>query len=186
MEILLLKNITNIYHRTIKIVLMATISLALLQVSNASAQSKKEKSNYQLQAELVYNFMDHVTWLEQNIEVKNLCVMDDNPVIPYLNFLTKNNKNIAVIRKYENDYLEDCNVLFINEFYQGYTNRLLFKVRTKSILTFSNAKDFAKNGGIVQFTLRNSRVEFTLNIKEMRSSQLRISNNIISISDVID
>jgi hypothetical protein len=186
MKFLLSKHITNILPQASRVFLAAIIAIALIS-SNSYAQEKDQKSSHQLQAELIYNFVDHTTWLENSPKSKTLCVMNDNPVIPYINFLVeKKSKNIVVIRKYENDYLDDCNILFVNEFYQGYLRRLLNRVKNKPILTFGNLKNFAKNGGIVQFTLRNDRVEFLFNKKEMKSSKLKINKNIISISPSID
>lgn len=186
MGILLSKYIANIFYKTIKVILVVGLFIAIFNVNKVFAESKKEKSSEQLKAELVYNFIDHTVWLGQELAVKNLCVMEDNPIIPYLNILARNNRNIVVIRKYENDYLKDCQILFIDDSYQGYIKRLLYRVRTNPILTFSNIKDFAQSGGIVQFTLSNNRVKFIINTKEMESSQLKISDGIISISDIID
>jgi len=190
MKFLLSKHITNILPQATKGIWVATVILALISSNSFAknhAHTKDQKSTHQLQAELIYNFVDHIAWLEDSPKIKNLCVMNDNPVIPYINFLIDDHsKNIVVIRKYENDYLDDCNILFINEFYQGYSKRLLTRVKGKAILTFGNLKDFAKNGGIVQFTLRNDRVEFLFNIKEMKSSGLKINKNIVSVSPKID
>jgi hypothetical protein len=184
MKEILLKHITNILSKVPRVVLAITIALVLTKNSFA-----KEKSYYELQAELVYNFTEYVTWFSHEAKSpKSLCIIGDNPVIPYLKELleNKNEENIIIVRKHENDYLEDCNILFINDNYDGYLRRILLRVKNKPILTFGNMKDFAENGGIVQFTLRNNRVEFKINIKEMRSSRLRISDSILSVSDTIN
>jgi hypothetical protein len=114
--------------------------------------------------------------------------MEDNPVIPYLQILleSKNEKHIVAIRKHENDYLEDCHILFVNDNYDGYLSRLLARVKGKPILTLGNVKNFSESGGIVQFRLRNNRVEFIVNTKEMRSSQVKISDFILSVSETVN
>jgi len=183
MKFLLSKHITNIFFQATKVILVVAIFAAIIFGNNAFARPKDEKSIHQLQAELLYNFLDHVLNMPES---KNLCLMNDNPVIPYLKILVQNKKNISITRKYENDYLDDCNILFVNEFYQGYSKRLLMRVVGKPILTFGNIHNFAQNGGIVQFTLRNNRVEFLFNIKEMKSSGFQINKNIVSISSTID
>lgn len=186
---ILLKNITNIFSQIAKIILAMTVVLAM---SNSSfANNVKEKSYYELQAEVLYNFISHVNWPSSNsekLDTKNLCVMEDNPVIPYLNILLRNDveNNIILTRKHENDYLEDCSILFVNDNYDGYLRRLLSRVKGKPILTFSNVRNFAESGGIVQFTLRNNRVEFTINVEEMKSSQIKISDSILSVSNTIN
>jgi len=182
----LLKYITNIFSQIAKVVFAITIAIAVSKNSYA-----KEKSYYELQSELVYNFIDHVNWSQvvaETTKSRNLCIMEDNPVIPYLNILleSKNDKRLILIRKHENDYLEDCHVLFINEDYDGYLSRLLKRVRGKPVLTFGNVRSFAESGGIVQFRLRNNRVELTINVKEMKSSQIKISELILSASQTIN
>jgi hypothetical protein len=182
----LLGNITNIFSQITKVIFVITVVLAPINSSFA-----KEKSDYELQSEIIFNFINYVSWSEVSseiIKVKNLCIMEDNPVIPYLNILleNKNEKRIVVMRKHENDYLEDCHILFINDNYDGYLSRLLARVKGKPILTFGNVKNFAESGGIVQFRLRSNRVEFIVNTKEMRSSQVRISDFILSVSETIN
>jgi hypothetical protein len=73
----------------------------------------------------------------------------------------------------------------VNDNYDGYLKRLLSRVRGKPILTLGNIKNFAESGGIVQFTLMNNRVKFVINLEEMKSSQLKISDSILSISDTV-
>ena len=182
----LLNKITNISFKVAKMILATTVILALN--SNTFVYAKgKEKSYYELQAELLYNFADYVKWPDYFSKTKNLCVVEDNPVLPYLyNILREKNKNIILVRKHENDYLEDCTILFVNNYYDGYVERLLHRVKGKPILTFSNIKNFAHSGGIVQFTLRNNRVEFIINVEEMKNSQIKIDNSILSIADTIN
>lgn len=184
-----LKNIMNFFCKT----LLITIGILIINIDCVRSEALETKSVFELQAQLLYNFIDHVTWPyhQSGLENKNLnlCIINDNPVATYLNSIVKNNskkKSITIIRKYENDYMEDCHVIFINEYYEGYFNRILLRSKDKPILTFSNIDKFAKGGGIVQFTLRNNRVEFILNLKAMRSSGLKISNSIISIADIIE
>ncbi len=189
MRNLFVKNSANIFSKVAKAIFVAAI---VLDIGNPSfADEIKEKSDYELQAEVVYNFLQYASWGGREADKsrsKNLCVMGDNPIIPYLGILLKNHdrKNIVVINKYENDYLEDCDILFVNDNYNGYLKRLLSRVKGKPVLTFGNIKNFATSGGIVQFTLRNNRVEFTINIREMKASRIKISDSILSISDTIN
>ncbi len=183
-----LLKITNSLSSAIKVILMVTVALASFSVTSFAAT--KEKSYNQLQAELLLNFIAHVSWPtnESPAPQKSICIMEDNPVIPYFHSLLRDhpNNNIIIVRKHENDYLEDCEVLFVNENYEGYIDRLLSKVSGKPILTFSNIKNFARKGGIAQFTLRNNRVEFILNTRQLKTSRLQISDEILSISDTIN
>lgn len=184
-----LLKITNSFSSAIKVILMVTIALAPFSVNSFAAP--QEKSYNQLQAELLLNFIEHVSWPEtpdNSAAPKSICIMEDNPVIPYFYSLLRDDpkKNIIIVRKHENDYVEDCAVLFVNEYYEGYLDRLLAKVSGKPILTFSNIKNFARKGGIAQFTLRNNRVEFILNVRQLKTSRLQISDEILSISDTIN
>jgi hypothetical protein len=72
--------------------------------------------------------------------------------------------------------------LYVGDNYEGYLNRLISRVKNKPILSISGQKNFAENNGIVQFLLRNNRVEFIINDKQMKISTLKISNLILQNS----
>jgi hypothetical protein len=76
-----LLKITNISSQIAKVIFAVTVALA--PINNSFA---KEKSYYELQSEIVYNFIEYVSWGQASSEiskVRNLCIMEDNPVIPY-------------------------------------------------------------------------------------------------------
>jgi hypothetical protein len=75
--------------------------------------------------------------------------------------------------------------LYVGDNYEGYLNRLISRVKNKPILSISGQKNFAENNGIVQFLLRNNRVEFIINDKQMKISTLKISNLILQNSEII-
>jgi len=165
----------------------ALISVAVYLSKPAIAEEvlKKEAAYYELQANLVYNFINHLSW-EKPFDPKNICIIGDNPVMPYAKSLVDSNPHISLVRKYEDDFIDDCSILFVNKYFTGRVKKLLLKAGSKPILTISDIEYFAQNGGIVQFTLRRNRVELAINKKSLRRSRIEISNAILASSEIIE
>lgn len=153
--------------------------------AKAETLPDKEAAYYELQANLIANFIKHLDW-EKPFDPKVVCVIGDNPVMPYLNSLTKNNSHIVAKRKYEDDFIDDCSLLFVNKYFKGHFKKLLLKAENKPILTISDIENFAKYGGIVQFSMRQKRVEMVVNKKSLRRSRIQISNAILASAELVD
>lgn len=143
-----------------------------------------QKSYHQLQAEILVNFIKYVEWNDRNISKRRICIIEDDPIFTYLVNIIKNEKNLEYIVKYENDYLDECHIVYVGDNYEGYLNRLLSRLKHKPILSISGQKNFVEFGGIVQFLLRNNRVEFIINDRQMKLSTLKIHSSIIEHSDI--
>lgn len=188
MESFLLHNIKDTFSKVAIILFTITALFTMILTCDAIAFTKdaEEKSVYELQAELVYNFSKHVRWIGTNKNIKRLCIVEDNPVIQYIKRIIKNDDSIIIERRYENHYLDDCNILFINNLYQGHLKKILSRVNNNSVLTISNKKGFVVNGGMVQFAIRGSRVNFLINKRVLDNSNIEINRNIIAISDIFE
>lgn len=167
------------------LVLTSLLGFGAKSAFAAEVMPAKEAAYYELQASLIYNFINHLNW-EKPTDPKIVCVIGDNPIMPYLQSLTESNPHIAVSRKYENDFIDDCSILFVNRYFKGHFKKLLLKAGSKPVLTISDIEYFAQNGGIVQFTLRQNRVELTINKKSLRRSRIEISNAILASSELIE
>ncbi|MFZ9470695.1 MAG: YfiR family protein [Rickettsiales bacterium] len=178
------KHIKNIFLKITnsKLVITAFIIICLCQNALPSVLPK-QKSYYELSAEILVNFIKLVEWSTN--EEKKICIIENDPIMSYLKNMIKDKKNLILIQKYENDFLDECSVLYVGDNYEGYLNRLISRVKNKPILSISGQKNFAENNGIVQFLLRNNRVEFIINKKQMKLSTLKIDNLILQNSEII-
>jgi hypothetical protein len=156
-------------------------------VSSVSAEepNKKEAAYYELQASLIHNFINHLSW-EKPTDPKIICIIGDNPILPYVQSIAETDQHISVKRKYEDDFIDDCSILFVNKYFKGHFKKLLLKAGSKPILTISDIEYFAQSGGIVQFSLRQNRVELSINKKSLRRSRIQISNAILASSEIIE
>ncbi len=183
------KNYRKIFYSIATLIFVITAMLAYMNY--ASAKELLQKSSPEFQARLLYNFIDHIILptdpTSETPKIK-LCIMNDNPVTTKLTFLLNKEpkKNITILPKYENDYLEDCNFLFVNEYYDGYVDKLLLRIKNRSILTLGSISNFCKKGGMVQFILKNNNVEFIINSRELEKSGYSIDNDILAISEIIN
>jgi len=179
-----LKYIKKILKRITSSRIVITAFIIIFWCEDIFATNKaNQKSYFEIEAEILVNFINLVEWPIN--EDRKICVIQDDPIIPYLKNIIKNKKNLILLLKYENDFLDECSVLYVGDNYEGYLNRLISRVKNKPILSISGQKNFAENSGIVQFLLRNNRVEFIINDKQMKISTLKISNLILQNSEII-
>jgi YfiR/HmsC-like len=182
-----LEMMAKIKFRIRQKILLAIIVLFPVFVASAAnaEESKKEASYYELQANLIYNFINHLSW-ERPADPKIICIIGDNPIMPYVQSVTEADPHISVKRKYEDDFIDDCSILFVNRYFKGHFKKLLLKAGNKPILTISDIEYFAQNGGIVQFALRQNRVELAINKKSLRRARIQISSAILASSEIIN
>jgi len=177
-----IKYIINKLFLKPKMVVLLVIFNYFTLTSNIWAS--EQKSYHQLQAEILVNFVKYIEWKDRSIPKRKICIIEDDPIITYLINIIRNDKNLEYLIKYENDYLDECHIVYVGDNYEGYLNRLVSRLKHKSILSISGQKNFVESGGIVQFLLRNNRVEFIINDRQMKLSTLKIHNSILEHSEI--
>jgi YfiR/HmsC-like len=92
----------------------------------------------------------------------------------------------VVVRKYDyGDDLSRCQVLFVSASEQARVHQILASVLGASVLTVSDAQRFAEAGGVVQITVEEDRVRFSVNREAAARAGLQISAKLLTLSHVI-
>lgn len=76
-------------------------------------------------------------------------------------------------------------VVFVSRTEQERWPYLQKQVAGKPILTVGDAEGFAREAGIVQFTLEQGKVRLTVNLAAMRAAGLQISSGVLQLATVI-
>ncbi|MCF6183632.1 MAG: YfiR family protein [Bacteroidales bacterium] len=82
--------------------------------------------------------------------------------------------------------LQTCQVVFISKSTKKTLALYLAQTATKPIFTISDIHGFAKSGGIVEITRRNSRLGFIFNMKSIQQSGLNIAAPLLRMSQRIE
>jgi len=78
-----------------------------------------------------------------------------------------------------------CQILFISRSEASRTGEILDKASALPILTVGENEAFARNGGIINFVLKNGNVRLSINLNAAKKAGLTISSRLLAVADVV-
>jgi hypothetical protein len=94
-------------------------------------------------------------------------------------------RTISVRRYNFGDDLRRCHVLFVSTSEQARVRQILASLPGASVLTVSDADQFADAGGVIQFVVQENRVRFVVNRDAAAQARLQISAKLLTLARVI-
>ena len=151
-------------------------------------------SEYQVKAKYLYNLARFVDWPEQSFADSNssyiIGILGEDPFGIDLEKTVEGKKakgrNFVVKRfpKYED--LQFCHILYINLTDKDKLNKVIKKIKNENILTVGDTKNFAQNGGIINFITKEKKIRFQINLSAAEQSGIQISSLILRQADLIE
>lgn len=168
--------------------LVIAVLVGLLPARPAPAQNSRRE--YAIKAGLVYNFLKFVDWPAQALSGNTLVmgVYGSNPFGPSLSSLngkTVKGRTIAVRVVNSPAEAEDCHVLFIPAEQAGRRSQILEAVRGSSVLTIGESRGFAREGGMINFVVKDDRVGFEVNLEAAERARLSISSQMLKYATIV-
>ena len=165
----------------------AAFAVTLAAASNLPAQAPKT-TEYQVKAAYLANFSKFVEWPAKvaKSESFNICVLGHDPFGVDLDAAvagaTIDRVPIAAKRISRPQDALDCRVLFISSSEDSQWKEILAALKTLSVLTVSDMREFARRGGIVQFVLDGNRVRFEVNLAATGPPGLKLSSELLKLA----
>jgi hypothetical protein len=157
--------------------------------SQVEAQASGE---YQVKAAFLYNFLKFVDWPAQSF------ANDSSPFIigvvgndrfnsaidQAISGKTANGRPIVIKRFASSKTLTYCHILFISP---SETDRFkqILATAGPGVLTVSESERFTQMGGIINFTIVDSKIRFEINQSAAERAGLRISAKLLSLARVV-
>lgn len=168
-----------------------TAALALTAVSLPAAGDGIPVAEYQLKAVFLYNFSKFVEWPPQAFANSGdpfaICVLGDNPFGSALEDEVRGktvaDRPIAIRLISTGQQARACQILFISASERKRLRGLLDALRGCCVLTVGDTEDFAANGGIVRFKMKDARVRIEIDADAAARNNLRISSRLLSLAD---
>lgn len=148
-------------------------------------------TEYQLKAAFIYNFVKFVDWPSSAftnadspyvIGVLGDNVFGDNfkPIIAGKKI---NGRGLIFVTCNSAADAANCQVLFISRSERFHFKEILAELHGNSILTISEADNFIKAGGIIDFkTMPDSTIRFQINQSAAREAGLQISSDLLNLA----
>lgn len=169
------------------------IALCLLVSSTpaAYADSDRNLSEYHVRAAFIYNFLKFVTWPDTHSpkDKANVCIIGDAEFAHFLPSL-QSTVGINVISPIPTEDMARCHVLFIGREEETNAASIVAHVGHHAILSISEAKNFANNGGIIEIVkvdksvglFSQDKINLRINLKTAESSGLNIDARLLQIA----
>ncbi|QWR76707.1 YfiR family protein [Candidatus Magnetomonas plexicatena] len=177
--------------RTLKYYLYVVVLLSLLlQLLNPYTVFSAPKNEHEMKASCILNFTIFVEWPNKlSVDSKNpppltICIFGNSPIIQALNLQKEiTSKNVNIININNTDKITDCHILFIGAANAADIPTLLIKLVNKPVLTISDHETFNKDGGIIQFVIKDNMVRFKINNEAAKKAGLTISSQLLELTE---
>ena len=173
----------SVVSAAFRLYLLGCMSLLL---SDAAAQSPR--SEYEVKAAFLLNFMRFVNWPagifpEAGTPVK-LCILGEDPFGPAieaaLESQTVNGRSIAVERLAAARGANACHVVFLDRTLPN-QEQILRRIGA-SVLTVGETDQFLDDGGMIHFVIEGQRVRFDINARAANAAGLRLSSQLLGVA----
>ena len=148
---------------------------------------------YQVKALFLLNFSKYVDWPPQAFAGSNTPITIGIYGESKLGEALKNvvaGKSVGgraiVIRQLEStEDSSPCHILFISDAAAAHMRGILDKASALPILTVGEDAVFARNGGIINFVLKNGNVRLEIDLMAAQKAGLTISSKLLAVADVV-
>lgn len=157
-------------------------------VGSASAGYAQGPGEYEVKAAFLFNFAKFIEWPAPPPNAIELCVVGDDPFGSKLEDTvsgkTINGQPIVVRRLKAGDNPRNCQIAFIGASDRE-TRSILDLLRGASTLTVGESPNFAKQGGMINFVLKDNRVQFEINVDAAEQAHLKISSKLLILARIV-
>ena len=175
----------------------AFLVLAAL-VAPAAAQPDAEASlppsvEYQIKADFVYTVAKFVEWPDKafaspssplTFGILGSDVVAD-AIAQALRGKKVHERPIRTVRITDPARALECQIVYVSESDPAKVKALLGEVARASILTVGEAADFANRGGILEIRMRDTLVQFEVNMASAERAGISISSKILRLGEVV-
>lgn len=173
-----------------KVILSAYLSLFLIFFPLVSQASNEEQT---LKAAIIYKLPKFVQWPENTFHNSSqsfhICLIGDDSLKSPLNKLKQrkiNNRSVSIFHiKYTEIESSTCHLIYINKTETSHLKSVIDSMKNKPILTISDMKFFAANGGNIEIYRKNKRFAFRINHQAAKDSNLILASPLLQMSKVI-
>ena len=144
----------------------------------------------QVKAAILYKITRFIQWPRTaRTGTLTICMLGKDPLNDYVSSL-KGRKNMSqtidvnILATFDSK-TSACNLLFVNESAQTQLEHVLNSLGSTPVLTVSDIKDFAEQGGMVELVRESNRVSFTLNLPAAKAGGFVVSSQLMKIARVI-
>lgn len=172
----------------------AIVLLLLLCLPTSVAGQLAPENPSKVKAAFLRNFTHYVTWptgvFSDGRAPWRICILGDDPFGEILDKTlrgrTEQGRPFEILRTEDLSELSRCQIVFVAYKDAAKRRAVLEELGRLPVLTVSDAPDFLREGGIIQFQV-GDRVEMHINLDQSRSASLTIQTKMLEVArDVVE
>jgi hypothetical protein len=173
--------------------LFCRIAVWLLLTSGASAQSGGQPSEFQVKAAFLYNFAKFVEWPSETFPNASgpiiLGLLGGDRFEPVLaetiEGKSANGRPLVIRRLNLEQDLKSCHILFVSGSEQKRVALIAETLRGARVLTVGESSGFARQGGMINFTLEENKIHFEANPDAAMQGGLKFSSKLLALAKIV-
>lgn len=152
-----------------------------------------ESPEYHVKAVFLYNIAQFVEWPKDSVSEETspiiIGVLGKDPFGPYIDETVNgeevNGHPLIVERYAAASEIKNCDILFIHSALSPKLAGILKNLKGKSILTISDAPNFAKQGGMVRFFTQENKIRIQINLEAVKEENITISSKLLRLAEIV-
>lgn len=165
--------------------LLLSIGVCLYSNSHANEDISVNNREYQLKTAYLLHFAELTEWPE--LKPVTICLEGSSALRTYLPILegmkVNNNAVHVIVGEYRPN--NDCRILFLSEL-TALTKPIREQAKIRHILLVSDAENFAVNGGMIQFSLRDNKLKLVVNLSSVKDAGLKLSSKLLRMAEILE
>jgi len=183
---------TLVNRRVLGLIAVIAVSAVLGWPVDCYGKSQRA-AEYQIKAAYIYNFAKFVNWPSKVFaDASSPIVIGVLGEDPFGNTLeqtvkdkTVNGRKLQARRFDKINEVERCHILFVSSSEKMRLSRVLEQVRGSNVLTIGELGGFARQGGVIGFTMEGNKVGFEINIGAAKKAGLDVSSQLLKLAKVV-
>lgn len=167
--------------------------LAFFAAVSIRAQNPLPPAEYQVKAVFLFNFTQFVQWPSKSFSEDQapliIGVLGEDPFGAYLDKLVVGEKieghPIELRRFHRTDDFTSCHILYISRSESGQLDKIIGRLKGRSVLTVSDAENFSRAGGMIRFVTENGKIRLRVNLTEAKKAELTISSKLLRPATIV-
>ncbi|PIR37481.1 MAG: hypothetical protein COV35_10345 [Alphaproteobacteria bacterium CG11_big_fil_rev_8_21_14_0_20_39_49] len=153
-----------------------------------SASSYAQTDESRVKALWVHTLISYIKWdSEHEKQDKTICTRGLDRTYHFLKEIQAEKKtSYNFIETGSNSDLNQCNLLYIAASERNNLSSILNNAESKNIVTVSDLKGFAEDGGIIELSHKDGTVKIKVNVKAAKKAKVIINSDLLAVSTIID
>lgn len=165
-------------------VLLLAGALTPIMASEAPAEEFRVKGAFLL------NFAKFVEWPPQAFKKPGdpivICILGVNPFTPALDLaarqLAVESRGVVVRQIPDAQLASQCHIVFVGVSERKHVRAVLDAVQKESVLTVGESEGFVASGGVIEFSVEESKVRMEISAEAAKRAGLHISAKLLSLA----